>query len=268
MVTPPNHAQLVCDGIVKRYGALSAVDGFSLVVNAGDVVGIGGPNGAGKTTLFDVLTGLTPATEGRAWFENNEITGFGADRLCQMGMARTFQLNAGFDGMSVLENVEVAAYFGRDRRLFPGLRLGRQVAKQAMEALDFVGLADKASLPVSQLPVLDRKLLMIAGAVATNPRMLFMDEPVGGLSAHEIDLVMALVRKIQAAGVTIVLIEHVMRFLLELSTRVVIMHHGAIIFEGRPEAVAEDETVVETYLGAGTTERLKKHFSARRAAHD
>jgi branched-chain amino acid transport system ATP-binding protein len=251
---------LACENVVKRYGSLAAVDGVSLAVSAGEVVGIGGPNGAGKTTFFDVITGVTPATEGSVTFEGTDISGLDADRICQLGMARTFQLNAAFESLTVRENVEVAAYFGRERRRFPGFRLGRTAREVTDEALEFVGLADKADEKVGVLPVLDRKLLMIAGAVATKPKMLFLDEPVGGLNASEIDQIIGLVNRLRESGMTIVLIEHVMRFLLALSSRVVIMHHGKLIFEGLPHEVADDETVVETYLGHGTRARLKKFF--------
>lgn len=252
---------LIFDGVAKHFDSLAAVDGVSLVVGRGEIVGIGGPNGAGKTTLFDVVTGLTPATAGRVWFGDTEITSWSADRICQLGIARTFQLNAAFDSLTVRENVEVAAYFGRSRRRIPGFKLGRSTVEAAEEALDFVGLADKASMSIGQLPVLDRKLLMIAGAVATKPQMIFLDEPVGGLTLSEIDRIMALVEKLRAEGITIVLIEHVMRFLLALSSRVVIMHHGKIIFEGSPDKVADDEIVVATYLGEGTRDRLKRQFA-------
>ncbi len=258
-------ALLTCDGVSRHFGSLKAVDNVSLLVEEGEVLGIGGPNGAGKTTLFDVVTGLTPATAGRVFFGDTDISGLGADAICHGGIARTFQLNAAFDGMTVLENVQVAAHFGRTPRWLPGFKLGRETRAAAWAALDLVGLADKAPAVVGQLPVLDRKLLMMAGAVATSPRMIFLDEPVGGLTAGEIDVIMALVRKLREAGITIVLIEHVMRFLLQLSTRVLIMHHGQIIFQGRPEAVAEDPVVVETYLGAGATSRLRRFFAERRA---
>lgn len=254
-----------CDGVSRHFGSLKAVDGVSLLVEEGEVLGIGGPNGAGKTTLFDVVTGLTPATAGRVFFGDREITGLGADRICQAGIARTFQLNAAFDTMTVLENAQLAAHFGTKPRRLPGLRLGRTTREAAFAALDFVGLAGKAKATVAQLPVLDRKLLMIAGAVATAPRMIFLDEPVGGLTVGEIDVIMGLVQKLRDVGTTIVLIEHVMRFLLQLSTRVMIMHHGQIIFQGKPEAVADDPVVVETYLGAGATSRLKRFFRDQQA---
>ncbi|MDX3929812.1 MAG: ABC transporter ATP-binding protein [Shinella sp.] len=252
---------LVCENVVRRFGSLAAVDGVSLSVRPGEIVGIGGPNGAGKTTFFDVVTGIIPPSEGRILFEGHDITEEGADDICQRGIARTFQLNAAFDSLTVRENVEVAAYFGRHKRRAPGFRMGADVRRQTGEALAFVGLLEKAEEPVAQLPVLDRKLLMIAGAIATGPKMLFLDEPVGGLNTGEIDHIMDIVRKLRDEGLTIVLIEHVMRFLLALSSRVIIMHHGKVIFEGPPDAVAEDRTVVETYLGEGTQKRLKKYFS-------
>ncbi len=252
---------LECENVVKRFGSLSAVDGMSLTVNPGEIVGIGGPNGAGKTTFFDVVTGVTPATEGRIVFDSRDISGLGADRICQYGIARTFQLNAAFESLTVRENIDIAAYFGRGRRTIPGLKLGKDVREQTVEALAFVGLADKADAPVAQLPVLDRKLLMIAGAIATKPKLLFLDEPVGGLNTTEIDHIIGLVERLKAGGLTVVLIEHVMRFLLALSSRVLIMHHGKKIFEGLPNEVAEDPVVVETYLGEGTRKRLKTFFS-------
>ena len=254
-----------CDNVVKRFGQLAAVDGMSLTVKQGEIVGIGGPNGAGKTTFFDVVTGITPATDGRMQFDGHDISGMGADRICQLGMARTFQLNAAFESLTVRENIDIAAYFGKGKRPIPGFRLGKDVREQTEEALAFVGLSDKADETVAQLPVLDRKLLMIAGAIATKPKILFLDEPVGGLNASEIDHVMELVLKLKGDGLTVVLIEHVMRFLLALSSRVLIMHHGKKIFEGLPSEVAEDPVVVATYLGEGTQKRLKTFFAKEEA---
>ena len=148
-----------CDGVSRSFGSLKAVGAVSLTVDPGEIPGIGGPNGAGKTTLFDVVTGLTPPTAGRAFFGDRNITGLGADRICRLGIARTFQLDAAFDAMTVIENVQVAAHFGRARRRLPGLRLGRGTR-------DAAGLAGKAHAAVAGLPVLDRKLLTIAGAQA------------------------------------------------------------------------------------------------------
>nr|WP_050995061.1 ABC transporter ATP-binding protein [Bradyrhizobium liaoningense] len=254
-----NDPLLVCEDVTKTFGSLRAVDGLSLTVRPGEVVGLGGPNGAGKTTFFDVVTAVTPITDGRIVFAGRDITGLAAHEVCRAGIARTCQLNAAFDSLSVQENIEVAAHFGHSERRFPGFAISRVARQSAATALDLVGLAGRKRI-ARDLPVLDRKLLMIAGAVATSPRLLLLDEPVGGLSPSEVDRIADVVRRLSASGIAILLIEHVMRFLLSLSTRVVIMHHGKSIFEGAPAAVADDQTVVETYLGKAATSRLKAFF--------
>jgi branched-chain amino acid transport system ATP-binding protein len=259
---------LVCENVVKRFGSLAAVNGFSMAVARGEALGLVGPNGAGKTTLFDLITGLQPATSGRILLDGRDVTAAPAHALCRAGVARTFQLNAAFDSLTIAENVEIAAYFGRPRRGLPGFSVDREAKARARAALDAVGLVDRPGRGARDLPVLDRKLLMIAGALATGPRLLLLDEPVGGLGPGEIDRIVAVVDRLKATGVTIVLIEHVMRFLLALSDRVIVMHQGRTLYEGSPAGVAEDRAVVETYLGAGATARLKRHFSGdARALH-
>ncbi|WP_338821526.1 ABC transporter ATP-binding protein [Bradyrhizobium septentrionale] len=254
-----NGPLLVCEGVTKTFGSLRAVDGLSLTVRPGEVVGLGGPNGAGKTTFFDVVTAVTPITDGRIQFAGRDITGLAAHEVCRAGIARTFQLNAAFDSLSVEENIEVAAHFGDTNSRFPGFAISRAARQRAAAALDLVGLSGRRRI-ARDLPVLDRKLLMMAGAVATSPQLLLLDEPVGGLSPSEVDRIADVVKRLSASGIAILLIEHVMRFLLSLSTRVVIMHHGRSIFEGAPSAVADDPTVVETYLGKAATNRLKAFF--------
>ncbi len=249
---------LSCDGVSKHFGALAAVNNLSFTVAEGEVLGIGGPNGAGKTTLFDVISGLNPATGGTVTFDGRDITGLPPEAICHAGIARTFQLNACFDTLSVRDNVRVAAYFGRRDRRFAGLSIGGDAEDQAGQALAAVGLADKDDALAGALPVLDRKLLMLAGALATGPKLLLMDEPVGGLNPRETDHLMAVVRNIAASGVTIILIEHVMRFLVQLSTRVMIMHHGERIYEGPPKGLVSDRTVIDVYLGEGASQRLGK----------
>ncbi|SMF55765.1 amino acid/amide ABC transporter ATP-binding protein 1, HAAT family [Tistlia consotensis] len=256
MAEPAAAPLLECREVTKRFGALAAVDGLSFRLLPGEILGIGGPNGAGKTTLFEVVSGLNPATSGSVLFEGADITRASPEAICHAGIARTFQLNAAFDSLTVRDNVRVAAYFGRDRRWWPGLRLGGATEAAADEALETVGLVGKDRSIAGALPVLDRKLLMLAGALATRPKLLLMDEPVGGLSPGEIDLMQAAVRRVAAAGVAVVLIEHVMRFLVQLSTRVLIMHHGESIYEGPPEGLVEDRTVVDVYLGEGASRRL------------
>lgn len=247
---------LSCMKVSKHFGALAAVKDLSFDVLPGEILGIGGPNGAGKTTLFEVLSGLNPATSGQVFLDSRDITHLSPEAVCHAGIARTFQLNASFDSLSIRDNVRVAAYFGRDNRRFPGIRLGRDTEQITAEALELVGLTGRGEEIAGTLPVLDRKLLMIAGAMATRPRLLLMDEPVGGLTAQEIDRMMDVVRRIAASGVTIILIEHVMRFLVKLSDRVMIMHHGMKIFEGPPQGLVKDRTVVDVYLGEGASARL------------
>lgn len=257
-MTAAREPLLSCNGVSKHFGALAAVNNLSFEVREGEVLGIGGPNGAGKTTLFDVISGLNPATGGSIRFAGRDITKLSPEAICHLGIARTFQLNACFDSLSVRDNVRVAAYFGRGNRRFAGLSVGAEADGHAGEALSAVGLTDKDEALAGALPVLDRKLLMLAGALATRPRLLLMDEPVGGLSPKETDHLMNVVRGIAASGVTIILIEHVMRFLVQLSTRVMIMHHGERIYEGAPKGLASDRTVIDVYLGEGASQRLGK----------
>ena len=247
---------LTCNRVSKHFGALAAVNNLSFDLREGEVLGIGGPNGAGKTTLFDVISGLNPATGGTVMFEGRDITRLPPEAICHAGIARTFQLNACFESLSLRDNVRVAAYFGRDNRRYPGLSVGKEADDQAGEALAAVGLAGKDDGPAGALPVLDRKLLMLAGALATRPRLLLMDEPVGGLNPRETDHFMEVVRRIVQSGVTIILIEHVMRFLVQLSSRVMIMHHGERIYEGPPRGLTSDRTVIDVYLGEGASQRL------------
>ena len=248
---------LACEGVSKFYGAMAAVSQLSFEVRAGEVLGIGGPNGAGKTTLFDVITGLTPVDDGRILFDGRDVTRAKPQQLCHMGLVRTFQLNAGYDTLSARENVLVGAYFGARNIVVPGLKVSAAAKRRADEAMDLVGLADSRQAIVKNLPVYKRKLLMMASALATEPKLLMMDEPVGGLNPHEIDDVMNVVARVREAGVTIVLIEHVMRFLVALSDRVMIMHHGEKIYEGSSEGLVRDKTVVEVYLGEGASQRLQ-----------
>ena len=237
---------------------MAAVDRLSFTVEQGEILGVGGPNGAGKTTLFDVISGLTPASAGSITFDGHDITGKSADRVCHAGISRTFQLNAAYDTLTVEENVLCASYYGFQNVVFPKFRFDRATRARAQEAIAFVGLEDDATTVVSELPILQRKLLMLAAAVARRPKLLLLDEPVGGLNRQEIDFVMDLLRRFRnEQELTIVLIEHVMRFLVALSDRALIMHHGQKIYEGPADGLARDKTVVEVYLGEGLAQRLR-----------
>jgi branched-chain amino acid transport system ATP-binding protein len=255
---------LSCRNLCKNFGALAAVRDLSFDVVKGEVLGIGGPNGAGKTTLFEMISGLNPASSGDIMFEGRNIARFSPERICHEGILRTFQLNAGFDSLTVAETVLVAAHFGGANRLWPGTRLDRPARDTSTDAIALVGLADCRDAVTRTLPILQRKLLMIASALATTPKLLLLDEPVGGLTPKEIDRVTGVVEAITARGISIILIEHVMRFLVRLSSRVMIMHHGEKIYEGSPEGLARDATVVDVYLGSGASSRLKAQLDGAR----
>ena len=256
---------LACRNVFKYFGALAAVNDFDLDVYSGDVVGIGGPNGAGKTTFLDVISGINPATSGEIRLEGREISRVRPDLICHRGMARTFQLNAGFDSLTIRENVLIGSAFGLGDRGVPAVAYSRAVRERVDRALELCRLTDRAHAVARDVPVLERKLLMLASAVATDPKLLLIDEPVGGLNPHEVDDVMEIVEGLAAEGMTIILIEHVMRFLLQLSRRVVIMHHGEKIYEGDTQGLLSDRRVVEVYLGEGTADRLQ-HMLADRVA--
>lgn len=249
---------LECSALSKHFGGLKAVNNVSFSVAPGETIGFGGPNGAGKTTLFDVVSSIQSPTSGTVRLSGEDVTGFTSVRLCHRGLARTFQLNAAFETMTALENVRVAAYFGRARRRAPGLWFDRSSWRLAYEALDRVGMAGKADVIVGGMPVLDRKLIMLAGALVMDPKLLMMDEPVGGLTPPEMAAFEAVVRDVRSQGVTLIIIEHVMKFLLRLVDRMLIMHRGELIFDGAKAEMLANRQVIEIYLGARTAKTLLK----------
>jgi branched-chain amino acid transport system ATP-binding protein len=234
----------------------------SCAVARGSVLGIGGPNGAGKTTFFDLISGVQSPTAGRIWIEGTDATGLRADEFCHLGVARTFQLDAAFDSMTALENVRVATYFGSRHRGSPGLLFESNSLRDARAALDMVGMGGKAHVLVGSMPVLDRKLVMLAGALAMRPRVLLMDEPVGGLTPPEIEIFESILARMMDGLLTLIVIEHVMSFLLKISQRLLIMHQGHIIFDGPKEAMLADSQVVEVYLGGKAASTLRARFGA------
>ena len=240
---------LHCKGVTATFGSLVAVDHMDLQVLDGETIGIGGPNGAGKTTFLDLISGLLPLADGEIVFDGVSVGGSPPHRICHLGIARTFQLNAGFEALSVLDNVLAATVFGTTRSTSRGLFFARPDVERAEALLEEFGLADKASAQVANVTVLDRKKLMVATALATEPKLLLLDEPVGGLTPHEIDEFIELVSTLKCRGLTIIFIENVMRFLTAVASRAVIMHHGATIYDGDPQGIAHDGAVTEIYLG-------------------
>lgn len=241
---------LIIDGLYKYYGGLAAVHDLSVAVAEGQILGIAGPNGAGKTTLFDTISGYARASGGRVILEERQIERLSAHRIAHLGIARTFQVPSVFESQSVFANVLVASYFGVANRFVPGFRFDRESVRRADEALDFVRLGDKRDSLAGPLPLFDKKKLMLACAVATEPRVLLLDELAGGLNAGETDAIFGLVREIRTIrGLAVVVIEHVMRALMAISDRVMIMHHGAKLYEGVPSDVLANTEVIRVYLG-------------------
>jgi branched-chain amino acid transport system ATP-binding protein len=237
-----NAALLSLSNVSKSFRGLRAVQNVSFDVPEGEIVALIGPNGAGKTTCFNVVAGVYRPDAGEVRFAGNRIDGQRADQVCRAGVGRTFQLVKPFAGLSVMENVIVGAL-----NASAGVREARDKAERIVDQL---GLGAKRDHMASSLTLPERKRLEVARALATGPRILLLDEVMAGLRPTEMDLMVALFRDLNSQhGLTILLIEHVMRAVMALSTRIVVLHHGEIIATGAPEAVARDPAVLECYLG-------------------
>ena len=239
------------DGVTKRFGGLTAVRAVDLRVEQGELVGIIGPNGAGKTTLFNLIAGFYRPDEGRVVFEGQDVTGESPHALCRRGLTRTFQVVQPFPEMTVLDNVAAGA-------LFAGHAENRAEAEAAArEHLAFVGLVYEAHRPAASLPLPGRKRLELAKSLAMKPKVLLLDEVNAGLNTGEIEHALTLMRAIADRGITILIIEHLMKVVFSLSHRIFVLHQGALISQGKPSEVAEDERVIRAYLGTRFAERHK-----------
>jgi branched-chain amino acid transport system ATP-binding protein len=227
--------------IVKAFGAFRAVDGADLDVNAGEIVGLIGPNGAGKSTFFNCLAGDAQPTDGTIRFLDRDVTRATPEEHARLGLARTFQMPVTFEDMTVAENVMVGAFLRHGHRI-----AARRVAE---EVLDFTGLGPLAGSPARSLGTPGRKRLEIARALATEPKLLLLDEALAGLTPAEVRLAIELVRRIQARGITIVIVEHIMEVILSLAERAVVFHQGKVIAAGAPRAVVDEPAVIAAYLG-------------------
>jgi branched-chain amino acid transport system ATP-binding protein len=233
---------LALNGISKRFGAIVVADRIDLALAEGEALGIIGPNGAGKTTLFGIATGTVPPDSGHVLFAGADITRLPPQRRCRLGIARSFQIPQPFGGMTVFENLTVAAAFGGGRR-------ERDVYQSCMDLLERCGLADKANRKAGALTLLDRKRLELARALATAPRLLLLDEVAGGLTEHECAALVALIKDVRRTGVSIVWIEHVVHALLAVVDRLVVLDRGRLIANGDPNTVIRSPEVAEIYMG-------------------
>jgi branched-chain amino acid transport system ATP-binding protein len=233
---------LALEKISKRFGAVVVADDINLTLNDGEALGIIGPNGAGKTTLFGIAAGTTRPDSGRVLFAESDVTELPVERRCRMGLARSFQIPQPFSGMSVFENVVVAAAFGGGER-------EAAVYDRCAELLARCGLAEKANRRAGGLTLLDRKRLELARALATNPRVLLLDEVAGGLTEHECTALVTLIREVRTSGISIIWIEHVVHALLAAVDRLVVLHGGKFIANGEPQSVIRSPQVTEIYMG-------------------
>ena len=210
-------------------------------VEKGEILGLIGPNGAGKTTAFNMISGYYAPNEGQVTFDGKNITGFRPDRICKLGLARTFQVVKRFAQLSVLDNVMVGAYNRTNN--------DDEARESAQEILDFLGMNEMTDQLAGSLSVAGRKRLEIARVVATEPKMILFDEAMAGLRPKETDEIIELVRQISKRGIALLLVEHVMKVIMSLSDRIVVIHHGKKIAEGKPEQIVQDKAVIDAYLG-------------------
>jgi len=227
--------------LVKDFGGLRAVDHLNLTIDQGQILGLIGPNGAGKSTAFNCIAGVYSPSEGEIYFSGEKINGEKPWNLCKKGLARTFQIVKPFSSKSVLYNVMVGSYATTDKRA--------RAEKKAIEILEYLDLRDKKDVRAGNLTIADRKRLEIARALATEPRLLLLDEVMAGLRPTEVDEMVGIIRNLRDSGITVFVIEHIMRAIMALSDWIVVIHFGRKIAEGAPEAVASDENVIKAYLG-------------------
>jgi branched-chain amino acid transport system ATP-binding protein len=243
-------AVLETQGLSRKFGGVAAVADVSLSVGEGKVLGVIGPNGAGKTTLINLITGHLKPSDGRVTIDGRDVTGQKPWTIAKARVARTFQIVKPFRNLTVRENVAIGSMFGHERS-----KSAREAIEQAGEALDRVGLLEKADLTPGDLSVADARRLELAKALAMRPRLLLLDEVMAGLRPAEIEPALNLIRSLRDDGVTVLVVEHVMKAILAVSDEVLVMHEGSELTRGAPEKVVKDERVIEAYLGQRYAER-------------
>jgi len=256
IATVEKDALLHLDRLSKHFGGIRALDEVTFRLEENRIVSMIGPNGAGKTTLINVVTGIYLPDSGEVYFQKEDIAGLPAHSIASKGIGRTFQLEELFGSLTVLENAMVGGHtrsrsgmFGCGFRVASARAEEKRMRDETMEALAMVGLEDRAFHSISSLPLGERKLVGIARALCMKPRLLMLDEPVGGLAAHEIEKFLALIQRLAKEGLTIFIIEHNMPFVMSISEQVIVLDQGSKIAEGSPEEVKNNERVIEAYLG-------------------
>lgn len=228
----------------KSFGGLKAINTVNMSVSEGEIVGLIGPNGAGKTTIFNLIAGFLTPEKGQVTFQGKNITGVKSHKICQQGIARTFQIPRPFQHLTVLENMMVGTGFGA------GFFNKKKAFEKIDRILDMAGLSNKIFQHAESLNLVERKKLEIARALSTEPKLILLDEVIGGLNPTEVLEMIELIKKLRDMGLSILLIEHVMKVIMTLSDRVVVLHYGKKLCEGTPEKVVNDPDVIEAYLGS------------------
>ena len=230
--------------VTKYFGGLAAVSDVDFHVDQGEVFGLIGPNGAGKTTLFNLISGAFTPKSGVIKFKGEKISGLKPHKICRMGMARTFQEVKIFDGVPAIQNVSLGALFGTPKGMSPS-----EATKEAEELLDFVGFSVPKNVPAGGLTLVNQKRVEVARALATKAELIMLDELMAGLTPTETAEAMELVTKIRDRGVTVFMIEHVMKAIMGVCDRIMVLHHGEKIADGTPQEIAASKKVIEVYLG-------------------
>ena len=230
--------------VTKYFGGLTAVYNVDFDINQGEIVGLIGPNGAGKTTLFNLISGALPATAGEIRYKDRKITSLKPNQICKRGIARTFQLIKLFGKMTVFENVLLGSLFGKSEDINES-----DAKRESLELLEFVGLSEVSATPAKELTLANQKRLEVARGLATKPELFLLDEVMAGLNPAEVAQAMELVTMIRDKGITIFMIEHVMKAIMSVCDRIMVLNHGVKIAEGTPEEITTNKKVIEVYLG-------------------
>jgi branched-chain amino acid transport system ATP-binding protein len=238
-----NKTIIQVENLNKSFGGLQALKNVNLDLKSNEILGLIGPNGAGKTTLFNIISGSISPNSGKIMFKGSDIKNKRSDQRCKLGIARTFQITKPFQNMTIVENVTVGAYFGKNKISIS------QARKKAEETLELLGMKELQSFEANTLSIGNRKKLELARALATDPQILLLDEVIGGLTPTEVNAMIETIKEIKKMGISVIMIEHVMKAVTSVSDRMIVLNYGEIIARGTPQEVTENPIVIEAYLG-------------------